>query len=343
MATIRQVAKAAGVSIATVSRVLSNDPGFHVKEDTRTKVLQAAGELGYDIPDRTDKQYRFGCVLAHTTDKYADPYFSDIIQAMERECAASGASIVISKSYKDLEEQQGIGEFLAGQLDGIFLMEQVSQEALGQLRAHTPHLLFIDENQPDYVFDNVGYDQSVANWQVMHRLLGGGYRRIAMISGASPEEPMAHAIRFGIYTEALRQADIPYDPALVKDCSWDLDTCSDQTRELMAMESPPDVIFAGSDSLAQVVLGTLFSLGIRCPDDVGVIGFNNVELSSHMVPPLTTIDIPTVDIGRTAVRRMIQMISGDDPHVRRTLFPTRLIERGSLRKAAALSEGNQER
>ena len=154
---------------------------------------------------------------------------------------------------------------------------------------------------------------------------------------------MAHAIRFGIYTEALRQADIPYDPALVKDCSWDLDTCSDQTRELMAMESPPDVIFVGSDSLAQVVLGTLFSLGIRCPDDVGVIGFNNVELSSHMVPPLTTIDIPTVDIGRTAVRRMIQMISGDDPHVRRTLFPTRLIERGSLRKAAALSEGNQER
>ena len=96
MATIRQVAKAAGVSIATVSRVLSNDPGFHVKEDTRTKVLQAAGELGYDIPDRTDKQYRFGCVLAHTTDKYADPYFSDIIQAMERECAASGASIVIA-------------------------------------------------------------------------------------------------------------------------------------------------------------------------------------------------------------------------------------------------------
>ena len=76
-----------------------------------------------------------------------------------------------------------------------------------------------------------------------------------MISGASPEEPMAHAIRFGIYSEALRQADIPYDPALVKDCSWDLDTCSDQTRELMAMESPPDVIFAGSDSLAQVVLG----------------------------------------------------------------------------------------
>ena len=331
MATIRQVAKEAGVSIATVSRVLAADPGFSVREETRSRILQAAEKLGYDVAAHS-RQYRFGCVLAHTTDKYADPYFSDIIQAMEKECSARKASIIISKSFRDLESEQGLSEFLAAPLDGVFLMERVSDRVLKKIRKHTPHLIFIDENQPDYEFDNVGYDQNVANWQVMHRLLGAGYRRIALISGPSPGEPMRDAIRFSIYTEALQQAEIPFDSALVKDCDWDLDLCSQQTKELMELPVPPDAIFAGSDSLAQVVIGTLFSLGVNCPGEVGVIGFNNVELSSHMVPPLTTVEIPTEDIGRTAVRRMVQMITGEDSHVRRTLFPTRLVERGSLHK-----------
>ena len=134
MATIRQVAKEAGVSIATVSRVLAADPGFSVREETRLRIMEAAEKLGYDAAART-RQYRFGCVLAHTTDKYADPYFSDIIQAMEKECAASKASIVISKSFRDLESEQGLSEFLAAPLDGIILMERVSDRVLKKISA----------------------------------------------------------------------------------------------------------------------------------------------------------------------------------------------------------------
>ena len=99
----------------------------------------------------------------------------------------------------------------------------------------------------------------------------------------------------------------------------------------MELPEPPDAIFAGSDSLASVVLGTLYELGFRCPRDVGVIGFNNIDLSSHMVPPLTTIEVPTADIGKAAVERMLQIIKDKDSSIRRILFPTKLIERKSLK------------
>ena len=134
-----------------------------------------------------------------------------------------------------------------------------------------------------------------------------------------------------IYREMLRRAGIKYDKALVKDCSWDLNLCKRQTQELMELPEPPDAIFAGSDSLASVVLGTLYELGFRCPRDVGVIGFNNIDLSSHMVPPLTTIEVPTADIGKAAVERMLQIIKDKDSSIRRILFPTKLIERKSLK------------
>ena len=331
MANIRQVAKLAGVSPATVSRVLSGDPDFSVREETRRKIIDAATKLQYEIPIRQQDQYRFGCVLSDTVDKYSDPFFVDILSAMERACKGRNSMIAIVKSYRELENPQILQELIGADLDGVFLMEHVSTETMAALKAHIPHIVFIDKDEPEYDYNNVGFDHTTANWQVMNTLLSRGYRRIALISGSSPEMPLSETIRMMTYREMLRRAGIEYDDDLVKDCGWDLSLCETQVRELMSLSEPPDAIFAGSDSLASVVLGTLYADGYRCPRDVGVIGFNNIDLSSHMVPPLTTIEVPTADIGRAAVERMLQIITDKDPSIRRILFPTRLIERKSLK------------
>ena len=331
MPTIRDVAKLAGVSAATVSRVLSGDPGFSVREDTRRKINDAAAQLRYEVPVRQHDQYRFGCVLSDTTDKYSDPFFIDILAGMEDACKGRNAVISVVRSYKELENPQILQEMVSANLDGIFLMEHVSPETMKVLKAHIPHIILIDKDEPEYDFDNVGFDHTTANWQVMTALLDRGYRRIALISGSSPGMPLPETIRMVIYREMLRRAGIEYEESLVKDCGWDLSLCEKQTRELMSLENPPDAIFAGSDSLASVVLGTLYGLGYRCPRDVGVIGFNNIELSSHLVPPLTTIEVPTADIGKAAVERMLQIITEKDKTIRRIFFPTRLIERKSLK------------
>ena len=300
MANIRQVAKRAGVSPATVSRVLSGDPDFNVREETRRKINDAVAALQYEIPVREQHQYRFGCILSDTTDKYSDPFFVDILVAMENACKSRNATIAVVKSFKELDNPQILQEIIGAELDGIFLMEHISPEAMTALKTHIPHIIFIDKDEPEYDFDNVGFDHTTANWQVMTTLLDRG-------------------------------AGIKYEDALVKDCGWDLDLCKRQTQELMELPEPPDAIFAGSDSLASVVLGTLYELGFRCPRDVGVIGFNNIDLSSHMVPPLTTIEVPTSDIGKAAVERMLQIIKDKDTSIRRILFPTKLIERKSLK------------
>ena len=331
MANIRQVAKLASVSPATVSRVLSGDPDFNVREETRRKIIDAAAQLQYEIPVRQQDQYRFGCILADSVDKYSDPFFVDILSAMELTCKGNNSMISIVKSYRELAVPQILQEFISAELDGVFLMEHVPEETMAVLEAHIPHIIMIDKDEPEYDYDNVGFDHTTANWQVMKTLLDRGYRRIALVSGSSPAMPLNETIRMIIYREMLRRANIEYDDDLVKDCSWELSLCEKQTRELMALPEPPDAIFAGSDSLASVVLGTLYGMGFRCPRDIGVIGFNNIDLSSHMVPPLTTIEVPTNDIGRAAVERMLQIIKEKDQSIRRILFPTRLIERKSLK------------
>ena len=331
MANIRQVAKKAGVSPATVSRVLSGDPDFNVREETRRKINDAVAALQYEIPVREQKQYRFGCILSDSVDKYSDPFFVDILAAMESACKGRNAMIAMVKSYRELENPQILQEFISADLDGAFLMEHVSSDTMTVLKANIPHIIFIDKDEPEYDFNNVGFDHTTANWQVMSTLLDRGYRRIALISGSSPAMPLSETIRMVIYREMLRRAGLEYDANLVKDCSWDLSLCEEQTRELISLDEPPDAIFAGSDSLASVVLGTLYALGLRCPRDIGVIGFNNIDLSSHMVPPLTTIEVPTKDIGKAAVERMLQIITEKDTSIRRILFPTKLIERKTLK------------
>ena len=336
MATIREVAAKAGVSAATVSRVLSGDPGFSVRAETRSKINEAVAQLGYEIPVKRQTRYRFGCVFSDTIDKYSDPFFAEILSAMERACENRNAAIALIRSYPELSNPQTLQEFTGAGLDGVFLMEHVSPEIMTALSTHIPHIIFVDKNEPEYEFDNVGFDHAAANLQVMNALLQRGYRRIGIISGSSPKVPLSESIRMVIYREALRRAGIPFDEALVKDCSWELSICEEQTRQLMALPRPPDAIFAGNDSLASVVLGTLYAEGYRCPRDVGVIGFNNIDLSSHTVPPLTTIDVPTEDIGKASVERMIQVIKDKDSSTRRILFPTKLIERKSLTERKAL-------
>lgn len=335
MANIRAVAAEAGVSIATVSRILSGDAGFQATAQTRQIVLDAATRLHYAPPPAAHKQKKiqFGCVLAFTAEKYSDPFFTSILSAAEEECDRLGAVISVVRNFNELRNPVVLQELLNTGLSGILLMERIQEELLHHIEKRIPNILFIDNDEADYQFDGVGFDHSDANKKVMRCLIARGYRRIAIISGSSPNDPFSDSIRLMTYREALRRAGLPYDESYVKDCAWDLDLCAKQTRELMSLASPPDAIFAGSDSLATAILGTIYAMGLHCPDDIGVIGFNNINLSAHMVPPLTTIGIPTREIGIAAAQRLMEMVQGQGGCKRKILFPTELIIRGSLRES----------
>jgi len=332
MANIREVAQLAGVSIATVSRVLAGDSDFHTTEETKKAVYDAVNKLQYS-PRPADKKYRLACILPSTAEKYSDPFFMSILNAMEKEADHFGATFSLIKNIDDITNPSVLQELLNTKLDGIIMMEILPKETISLIRKKIPNILFIDIEEADLDINNIGYDRYFANLQVMNHLIKLDYKRIAIISGPSfTDKSLDSTIRLTCYREALKKANIPYDNDLVKDCDWDLDICEKQVKELMELKNKPDVIFAGDDSLASCVLSTLYTLGYKVPEDVGVIGFNDDALSAHTFPPLTTIDIPTVDIGIAAIHRMIEMIKGRAIKTHKILFTTKLIERKSLRR-----------
>ena len=330
MSNIRDVAKKANCSIATVSRVLSQDDSFIISEKKRKEIFDAVKELGY-IHHSHNKKIKLGCIMAVTVEKYSDPFFTSILSAMENECEEVGATISIVRKYTELQDPYILQELFDANLSGLIIMERVSEDLLNKIQEKIPNILFIDNDEEDRDYDGIGFNHNLANKQVMDCLMEKGYRRIAMISGSSPYVPLENSTRLACYREALIRNNIPYDKSLVKDCNWDLDICEKQVKEVMSLDNPPDAIFAGSDSLASCILGTLYSMHYLCPEDVGVIGFNNLPFSAHMIPPLTTIDIPTKDIGVAAIHRIIEMIKGRNIKKRKIVFATKLIERKSLK------------
>lgn len=331
MANIRDVAKAAGVSIATSSRILSNDSTFKAAEITKQNVFRAANQLGYAYHKREkfSPKISIGCILPITSEKYSDPFFTSILHSIEEECNKHNIIISAIRNCTELQDSQILREILCLKLQGLIIMEALPDSILSVLNNNIPNIIMID--QPDFKFHSIGFDHNQANMQVMEYFMKCGYRKIAYIGGAAPFISVIDSLRLICYREALRKNNIPYDESLILDCGWDLNLCAEHTRMLLTSSNRPDAIYAGSDTLASVILGVIYKLGLKCPDDVGVIGFNNLDISAHTIPPLTTIDIPTKDIGKLAAKKLLELLQNSDIPITRIVVPTSLVIRDSTR------------
>jgi DNA-binding LacI/PurR family transcriptional regulator len=331
MANIRDVAKKAGTSIATVSRVLSNDESFKVPDSTKENIFKAVRDLNYSISNKIkkDKRYRIGCIMAMTAVKYSDPYFMSMVSAIESETKKFDCNLSYLINYDELENPSKLEELYAMKLDGIIIMEMLPKHIIEGLKNHVKHIVTIDNFQN--MFNSVGFDHFDSTKQVMKHLLSQNYKRIAYIGGGAPNIDMFDTKRLIMYRECLRRENIEYDASIIKDCYWDLDKCATQTNELLTLPNRPDVIFAGSDSLAQVVIAQIHKNNLRCPEDIAVVGFNNLNFSSYLIPPLTTVEVPSGEIGKVAVKRLMEMIQTKDTSIYSIFLPTKLVVRNSTR------------
>lgn len=328
MATLRDVAKLAGVSLATASRILSNDPEFKTTQETKQKVKDAVTTLGYTFKSKAKlNKYKIGCIMAITTEKYGDPFFNSILAAAEEESAKYGMEIASIKNYHELKDISALSEMCKQNIDGLLVMEDLPKDIFATLSASIPYVVGIDRYCSDY--NNVGFDHIEATFQVMNHFIACGCKKIAYIGGGAPNTTFLDSKRIIAYREALRRANLPYDECIVLNCEWDIETCAAMTEQLMEQPDRPDAIFAGSDTLAAVILGKLYELDIHCPHDISVIGFNNLTTSAHMIPPLTTVDVMTKEIGKRAVQRLYELMNDHDDTILNILLPTKFVERSS--------------
>lgn len=331
MANIREIAKKAHVSIATVSRIINNDPAFHTKEATRKAVNKAIEELNYK-PQRKVKLTNIGCILSIGSEKYADPFYTNILAACENEAEKHNIIFSHIRHYSELKNELIFNEFLNSGIKGIVIMEKLPSDMLKAIKKKIKNIVYIDYDESSEEDNSIGFDHRIANTKAFDYLVKCGYKRIAVIGESSPVTPFEESIRINAYREVLMKNNIKYDSSIIKDCKSDLNECARLTKELMSLDNPPDVIFVGDDTLANTTIVELKRLGYECPKDIGVMGFNNLSIASHSSPSLTTIDLPMADIGKKAIDRLIEIMNNNDKEKYKISFPTELIIRESTRR-----------
>ncbi len=315
--SIKDIAEAAGVSHSTVSRALSDSP--LVKPETKARIRRLAQEMGY-TPDAiarslvTQRTQTIGVVVTTIT----DPFVAEVVQGIEDTAQQHGYSVILASSAAQPERELAAVDMLRGKrVDGII----VTSSRVGALylehleRVGVPVVLINNHNVQSgrYTF-SVSVDNRHGGHLATMHLIQSGHRRIAYVSG--PANHSNDAERLSGYRQALEEAGIPFDPALVVPGNGRLDGGERALHRLNELDVPPTAVFCYNDVTAIGLLSTARSLGIRVPQDLAVVGFDNIPMAAHSCPPLTTIAQPQREMGQMATTMALELMKEDDAPVR---------------------------
>lgn len=322
--TIAQIATAAGVSVPTVSKVLNGR--LDVSQATRERIEQVIEEYGF-VRNRAARALRRGKtgLVDLVVPRLDDDYFLPIVQSAEQVLKEAGVRLVLTSThYETDQELQWIETVTDRSTDGILLVLP-SDEAVEKLS---------QQEVPFVVIHNQGANipsVTITGWEggftAANHLISLGHRRIAYIGKNAPA--MDAIKRFAGYRTALEVASIPLDQGLQQDGGFTTEDGYLATKVLMAYENPPTAIFAGNDHHAIGVYRALYELGIAIPQQVSVIGFDNLAYTELMSPPLTTIHVPRLELGRVAATMLLKLIAGEQLDSTLVVLPTQLLERQS--------------
>jgi LacI family transcriptional regulator len=326
MINIKDVARAAGVSVATVSRVQNGSA--LVKEATRRRVGEIAARLGYTphgaarslITSRTNT---LGVLLP---DLYGE-FFSEVIRGIDQTAQQHGYHLLVSSSHDDRSAVETAFRSMRGRVDGLIVMwPEMDETAVPSLPARFPVVLLSSPIGPD------GFDViTVANYEgayaMVCHLLDLGHRRIAIIKGVEGNADAAERLRG--YRAALATSGI---------ASRELEVAGDfneesgfrATRELLRREVRPTAIFAANDAMAIGALSALREAGLRVPDDMALAGFDDIPMARYLDPPLSTVHVDISALGEHATLRLLAAVRDKERHKHRAeTLPTTLVLRRS--------------
>lgn len=328
MTTIRQVADRAGVSIATVSHVL-NDTRY-VSDELRERVLQAMRELSYQRNGlarslRSGKSHTIGLVLPDSS----NPYFAEIARAVQDAAYELGYSLLLCNTDGDLEKEATYGSLLIEkQVDGVILIAAgASGEHIAELQRCAIPIAVVDRDSPDVAADSVQIDNRQGGELAARHLLELGHRRIACIAGPLDVYPSYDRV-YG-YMDALRAAGIEIDPELIVNSNFRANGGYQAAGRLLAQSALPTAIFACNDLMAMGAIGAIVDHGLRCPADIAVVGFDDIQLSQYTNPALTTVAQPKQEMGRQAARLLLERMQAPALPIRTIELAARLVVRRS--------------
>jgi LacI family transcriptional regulator len=325
---MRDVAERACVSVTTVSHVINETRP--VSGELRERVLTAMGELGYQ-PNRLARSLRRGetHTIGMIVPDSVNPFFAEVARGVEDTSFEEGYSVILCNSDGDLDKELFYTDVLTEkQVDGIlFVAAGVSTEHIRSLQTHHMPLVVVDREIPGVAVDSVLTDNARGGWLATRHLLDLGHRRIGCIMGPSDVTPSAE--RVVGYRQALEEADVPVDESLVLKGDFQYQSGYQAARALLSMDGPPTAIFACNDLMAIGAISAIVEMDRRVPEDLSVVGFDDVHLASFANPPLTTIVQPKYEMGALAATMLLERLDEPDLPPRRRLLDTRLFVRRS--------------
>jgi LacI family transcriptional regulator len=328
--TIRDVAAVAGVSPATVSRVLNGDP--RVAKPLAEKVHGAASRLGYR-PNRQARSLRTRAttVLGLIISDIQNPFFTAIVRGVEDAASARGFSVVLANADEDLEKEQRYLEVAAAErMAGVVLSPATATRThIDVLNERHIPLVTIDRRIRTAAVDSVTINNREAARQAVTHLIEQGCHRIGMVTGR--QDVSSAEDRLAGYRDALRTAGLPVDPDLSERGEYRVEGGHTATLRLLSRTPRPDGLFVANNLMTVGALAALGELGLAYPDDVALAGFDDMSWAG-LGPPLTLVEQPTYEIGRTATELLMRRITGEDFDVQDVVLPASLrIRRSSLR------------
>jgi LacI family transcriptional regulator len=329
--TLRDVAEAAGVHAATASRALNPETRRLVNVETARRVMRAAESLGFSPNPiarslKTSKSGTVGLVLPDIT----NPLFPPIVRGIEDVLSDAGYSALIVNTDNDAErERSQIASLRSRQVEGLIVATaRLDHPLLEQLHEQKVNLVLVNRRTAALDVPWITPDDTSGIELAVKHLAELGHRRVLHLAG--PQTTSTGVVRLRAFTNAVRDHGLDEDPALVAACGlWAESEGARVLREVLDAGTEFTAVVAGNDLIALGCYDVFAERGLTCPDDISVVGFNDMPLLDKLRPPLTTVGIPHHQVGVEAARMLLEAINEPDRPARSVLLPVSLVVRGS--------------
>lgn len=345
----REIAERAGVSVSTVSRVLNNVAG--ISQTVQQRVLAAAGELGYAKDQSRPRRRVQGAPRdeQHTVrpdhhiptvtlltklllQPSIDPFHTDVLHGVQLACSREGAHLNYSSFGHQAANSEAMIEWLRqNPVEGLLLLSSDDPALIEPIQAMRIPIVMINVDRYELPIDTFLPDNHQGAMLATQHLIAHGHRRILHITWSRRRTIQR---RTAAYQAALAEAGIPYDPRLVIDTHISAeDTYQEMRRRLAQRDLDFSAVFCANDLAAMGFMRAAQEAGLRVPQDVSVVGFDDIATAGFLSPPLTTVRIETAELARLALRRLLERAASPDLTPVRVLLSCRLIERQSVARA----------
>lgn len=341
--TIKDIAKALGISTSTVSRALRDS--YEISPETKQLVLDCAEKLNYrPNPIAQSLKERRSRSIGVVVCEIANSFFSQIINGIESIAYDKGYNVIISQSNESYEREMMDLHYLSSRsVDGLLISLSTETNDISHLQSlHLKGLpiVMFDRVSHEIKTHNVVVDNFKGAYEATEHLLQQGYKRIAAI--ANSEFLSITEERLAGYKSALEQHEIKYNPTYVKHCFYggmEFSEIEDAVNKLFTLKQKPDAIITMSDKLTTGCLKTLMRRGISVPNDIALVGFSNSDIAELLNPPLTVIRQPALEMGKAATELLLQLIESKRPVTQfenRVMTPELILGKSSLLQMNAL-------